>query len=412
MVSMRVFISYSSRDGRDYAKKLFEVLSKRGHDPYLFDHGCVSEIVWDEIAEEIGTRELSIFLVTESTRKSNGQKQEYDLVVAKYRKRMAFESEKASQMGFLGKVFPFLYPYRELIFNDINLEEKCEIISTQLVKLKDKESSVRKEEIKPETTGFPKFMLEGLDRSEVAKCVGNLFDSYQMETVIPDAFRTNEAKGSEKLVNIGFNYRLPRGWFLSYDETHTVYSNELMFRQFGRAIALGERKYLNDQVMSNENVLHIEGRALSAKDLLEKINEAISVIKGNGFKPNIIFPTIDHRTKMHTLSRENGKAHLKYSKNIPRPTLDPSLIVDGMELKLISPLGKIPTNSIVFGKGAVRWLLKRYPKFGSLHIDMGNDRLYPKKFVQVVALTTARCEIDPKGIVVIEANNEARNKTS
>lgn len=403
---MRIFISYSSKDGSVYAKKLFEVLFKRGHDPYLFDHGCVSEIIWDEIAEEIGNRELSIFLVTESSQQSKGQKQEYDLVVAKYKKRMAFEIEKASEMKILDKTFPFLYPYRGLVFNDENLEEKCETISTQLVKLQDKESSVQKEEIDQEEKGFPELTLEGLDEGEVAKCIDNLFDSYQKETVIPDAFRTNEAGKSEKLVNLGFNYRLPREWFFSYDVTHTIYSNDFMFRQFGRSIALGERKYLNDQVMRPHR-LQVEGRGISEKDLLEEIDAAISVISANGFKPTIIFPTINHMMKMHALSRANIKAHLKYSNITPRPTLDSSLIINGTELKVISPLGKIPTNTIVFGDGAIRWLVKRHPRYGSLYIDMGNDRLYPKKYVQVITMTTIRCEIDPKAIVVIKTENDA-----
>jgi len=405
---MRVFISYSTKDGILYAKKLCEVLSHRGHDPFLADHDvCVSEIIWDEIFKEIKNRERSIFVLTESSRKSRGQKREYDYAVAKYKEGFAFISDKASKMEILDNCFPALFAPKGLNFNDNNFEEKCETISANLVKLQDKERLVQKKEIGKKKKPFPQLTLDGLDRSEIEKCISNLSDSYQMETVIPDAFSTNEADELAELENIGFNFRLPREWFLSYDVTHTVFSNEHLFRQFGRSIALGERKYLNTRVMSNENILHIEGRALSAKDLFEKIDEAISVIEGNRFKPSIIFPTIDHRMKMRTFSRESEKTHLKYSNLTPRPTLDTSLIINGKELKLISPLGKIPTNSIVFGKGAVRWLLKRYPKFGALHVDMGNDRLYPKKFVQVVAITTIRCEIDPKGIVVINANDEA-----
>ena len=409
---MRIFISYSSKDGNIYAKKLFEVLFRRGHDPYLADHGCVSEIIWDEIAEEIEKRERSIFVVTESSQESKGQKQEYDLVVAKYKKRMAFESEKASEMKILDNAFPFLVPYRGLVFNDSNLEENCEKISTQLVKLQDKESSVREKEIDRKEKLFPKLRLEGLDKGEIAKCIKNLFESYQMETVIPEAFSTHEADKLEGFVNVGFNYRLPREWFLSYDETHTIYSNELLFRQFGRNIALGERKYLNDQVMSNKKVSYVEGRDFSAKYLLETINGAVSVIRANGFKPKTIFPTIDHQMKMHILSRAGGKAHLKYSNITPRPRLDSSLIINGTELKLIAPLGDIPKNTIVFGDRAVRWHIKRQPKHGSLFIDVGNDRLYPKKYVQVVAMTTARCEIDPKGIVVIKIKNDDADKTN
>lgn len=409
---MRIFISYSSKDGTIYAKKLFEVLSRRGHDPYLADHGCVSEIIWDEIAEEIKKREQIIFVVTESSQESKGQKQEYRLVVAKYKeRRMAFESEKALEMKILDNVFPFLVPYRGLVFNDSNLEEKCERISTHLVKLQDMHARAPRKIDRKEKL-FPKLTLEGLDKSEIAKCIENLFESYQMETVIPEAFSTHEADKLEGLMNIGFNYRLPRQWFLSYDETHTIYSNELLFRQFGRKIALGEIKYLNDQVMNNKKVFYVEGKDFSAKYLLETINDAVSVIRANGFEPKIIFPTIDHWMKMHALSRAGGKAHLKYSNITPRPRLNSSLIINGTETKLIAPLGEIPKNTIVFGDRAVRWHVKRQPKHGSLYIDVGNDRLYHKKYVQVVAMTTARCEIDPKGIVVIKIKNDDADKTN
>lgn len=404
-MKMRVFISYSSKDAKEYAKRLFDLLFRRGHDPYLFDHGCISEIIWDKIYEEIGKRELCIFIVTNSSSKSKGQKQEYDFAVVKYKTRMSFSTEKASEMKIMEKTFPGLCPYRHLIFNDNNLAEKCEIISTDLVKLKDKENLVIEEKVDKKERGYPKLTVDGLDKKEIEKCIDNLFDSYQKETIIPEAFITNEASKSEKLNNIGINFRLPRDWFLSYEITKQIYSNEHMFGQFGRNIALGERKYLNDKIMENKNVFHVNGIVHHTKDLFNKINEAISVINSNGFKPAIIFPTINHLMKIYNLSRIKGKANLKYGNIIPRPLLDPSVIIEGTELRLINPLGKIPTNTIIMGEKSVRWLLKKYPKHGSLYLDIGNDRFYPKKYVQVIAITTTKCEIDPKGIVVIKSEN-------
>jgi hypothetical protein len=406
---MRIFISYSSKDGLAYAKKLSGVLVKRGHDPYLADHGCVSEIIWDEIAEEIRKREPSIFVITESSHESKGQREEYGLVVAKHWGRMWLESEKASEMKVLDTVFPFLLPYRGLVFNDGNLEEKCETVSAQLLRLQDKQSLAQKTEVDRKEETFPKLMVQDLDESELSKCTTNLSESYQMETIVPEAFNVHEVNESKGLWNIGFNYRLPREWFLSYDETHAIYSNEFMFRQFGRSIALGERHHLVSQIMSNKDVSHVEGKDSSIECLLEKLNEAISMISANGFKPKTIFPTHDHRKNMHRFP-QGGKIYLKYSDITPRPVLDSSLIIDGVELRLITPLGKIPKATIVFGNGAVRWHMKRYPKYGSLFIDIGNDRLFPKKYVQVLAFTTMKCEIDPKGIAVIETKSEVADK--
>ena len=211
-------------------------------------------------------------------------------------------------------------------------------------------------------------------------------------------------KKSDDLVNLGFNYRLPREWFLSDDDTKTVYANEYMFGQFGRNIALGERKYLNDQIMDNPKITWIKIKDSSTEKFVEGIRKAISVISDNKSKPVIIFPTIPHLLKLHKLSRANGKASLKYSASRPKPALDPSLFIDNLELKIINPLGKIPTQTIIFGQRSVRCLLRRYPKYGSLYIDMGNDRFYPDKFVEVIAITTVKFDISPEGIAIVIAD--------
>lgn len=408
---MKVFISYSTEDGIDHAKKLWTILEKRGHDPFLYSHGCASEIIWDKIGKEIANRELSIFVITKSSMKSNGQKKEYDLANAKYRRMMAFESEKASEMNFLENIYPFLLPSRNLVFNKNNLENKCEIIFSDLVKLQDRECSIEEKEI-TKNEKFPELMLTGLDKPEINKCIEKLFDSYQAETIIPDTFSTNVASKSTKLVNLGFNYRLPREWFLSYDITNKIFSNEFMFQGIGRNIALSERKFLNDQIIDNSDVLHIQGSCSNTKDLLNTINKAISALISHGSTPVMIFPTIEHMVKIYKLSREHHNTQLEFSKNRPRPILDPTLTLEGRELKLLQPLGKIQTKTMVFSSNTITWLLKKYPKYGSLYIDVGNDPFYPKRFVNVIALTTLKCKINnPKGIAVIDNSTDITNNS-
>jgi hypothetical protein len=400
---MKVFISYPSKDGLKYAKTLHSILSKRGHDPYLIDHEiCVGETIWDEIANEILTRKLSIFVITRSSQESEGQKQEYDLAVARYKKRLAFAEENSWKI--VEARFPFLTPPKGLIFNDKDFEQKCESISTQLVKTQNKEEEIQETTINFQQKSFEKLDDRGLDKSEVAKCLENLSSSYQNQSVIPEAFAVKVVeKTNNDFVNVGFNYRLPREWFLTYDETKTAYSNEFLFQEFGREIALGERDYLVTSIMKTSKI-HISEESDNPEDLLEQIKEAMSTLNKLGHKPKILFPSIPHYLTMHQFKEE---AYLKYSNVTPQPVLRASLNIDGVELKLIEPLGRIPKETILFGDDAIIWHVKRYKDSGALYIDLGNDILYHQKYVDTVALTTIRCEINPEGVFILKRKDSA-----
>lgn len=289
---MKVFISYSSKDGTQYAKKLREVLSERGHDAYLVDHSlCVTENMWDEIGKEILGRERTIFVITESSQESRGQKQEYDLAVARYRKNMALVKEDSWKI--VENRFPFLTIPKGLIFNQGNLETICESISTQLVRLQDQEAKVENIKVKPKQIKFEKLDNNGLDESEVTKCLDVLSSSYQNQTIIPEAFFVKEVKNADSaFVNIGFNHRLPREWFLPYEQTNIEYANDFLFQQFGRDIAFAERDYLVKSVVKTPNVINLEAEPQEPDSLLAKIKEGISIIEKAGHKPRVIFPSI------------------------------------------------------------------------------------------------------------------------
>ena len=400
---MKVFISYSSKDGLKYAKILHSILSKRGHNPYLIDHEiCASQTIWNEIAAEIQARKLSIFVITKSFPRSKGQKQEYGLAVAKYQNGMAFAEENSWKI--VETRFPFLLLTKGLLFNDEDFEKKCEIISTQLVKAQDKEEEVQEIEVNLKQKSFEKLDASGLDESEVAKCLENLSCSYQNQTVIPEAFNIKEVENiNGDFVNIGFNHRLPREWFLSFDETKTIYSNEFLFRGFGSNITLGEREHLVKSVMETPDLFFSEIASNKPELLLKQIKEAISELNALGHKPKIIFPSIPDYLNMHLFKEE---AHLKYSTVTPKPALQASLIINGVELKLIGPLGQFPKETILFADDAVAWHVKRYQNQGALYADLGNDRLYPKKYVNVLAFTTVRCEINPESIFVLKSKEE------
>lgn len=261
----------------------------------------------------------------------------------------------------------------------------------ELVRLQDREKMITKLEKEYEAEHLPILSQEGLDNSEISKCIKNLYESYQGETVIPEIFRTKIHE--EWIPNfrfIGFDYRLPREWFLS----DQLYSNVVVFQQFGRRIALWEQSYIQDQILSRKEIPQIE-----SDFSIEAIRKAFKEMRNRGFKPDVIFTPIKHFTKMY---HWKGKAHVKYSTVTPRPRLDASLIVDGFSLKIVPSIGDMPLKDIILlSAKVIRWHVKRYPKYGALFIALGNDRLYPMKYAELIAGTAVSCEIKPEGVSIL-----------
>jgi hypothetical protein len=397
---MQVFISYSSKDGIKCAKTLHSILTRRGHDAYLIDHAiCAGQTIWDEIAKEIQNRKLAIFVITASSKESKGQKQEYDLVVTTYKKRMALAEEKS--WDIVKDRYPFLLSPKALTFNDNDIEQVCDEISSQLVKAQDKESSIQETEICAEQKSFKKLNEEGLVHSELDKCLQNLSTSYQSQTIIPEAFNVEGiTETDEQFVNVGFNYRLPRNWFLTFDETRKVYANEFLFQEFGGNIAFGEKAHLVKKVMETANIAYTEEESDIPERFLAQLENALRTLNALGHKPKVLFPTIAHYLAMHALGR---KAQMKYD-NEPNSVLRASLVFGVSELKIIEPLGLIPQETILFTEDAISWRVKEQ-NHGALYADLGNDRLYSKKYVNALAFTTIKCDVNNQGIFLLKNKN-------
>lgn len=266
----------------------------------------------------------------------------------------------------------------------------------ELVRLQDREKMITKPEKEYEVEHLPVLSQEGLDKLEIAKCIENLHESYQRETVIPEIFQTKaHEKWMPNFKFIGFDYRLPREWFLS----DQLYSNLVMFGQFGRNIALGEQRYLQDQILSNKEIAYIK-EDFSPEGILRAVKE----MRDRGFKPDVVFTPVKHYMEMN---RWKEKALVKYSTVTPRPRIDASLIIDGFSLKIVPSIGGMPLKDIILlSAKAIRWHVKRYPEYGALFITLGNDRLYPMKYAELIAGTTVNCEIKPKGVSILKLNLE------
>ena len=391
---MRVFISYSTNDGLNYAKKLHGILSNHGHDPFLAEHDIIaSENIWDKIARECLERDLSIFLMTPSSIISEGQKKEYNLAISYNKGLMAFISHNLNYDEIF-EVFPFIKSYKALDFDDINFDSQCEELSTQLVKLLDSKRRIVTKQIK-KSQDLPILSTDDLDTSVIKNCIKHLQESYQYETIIPDICdQIITHDNSDNFISIGFHYRLPREWFLPYEATKQSYSNEHMFREFGRTIAFGEQEYLEKSILENTEIANMEVE-FSPDGILEAVNR----MRINGYEPNIFTTPIKYWIDMqHWVDR----AHIQYSYTTPRTRLNSALILEGCNLQIIHPLGVFPKNTILISKEAIKWHIKKYPKQSALFTVLGNHHLYPSRYVELLAGTECICEIKPKGISILK----------
>ena len=168
---MRVFISYSAKDGTNAANKLHEILHKHGHDAFHIDHDAVTgDQIWNTIGKELLSRERTIFILTPSSLESKGQKQEYGLVCQSYTKHLTFirkdlETKKAFEE------YPFLKTCKAAFFDDDNLEEACNTLAVDLIKLQDTEDQ---KETKFTEENIPRLSRKDLDSEEINKSIQNL----------------------------------------------------------------------------------------------------------------------------------------------------------------------------------------------------------------------------------------------
>lgn len=184
---------------------------------------------------------------------------------------------------------------------------------------------------------------------------------------------------------------------MPYEQTKVEYANDFLFQEFGRDIAFAEREHLVKSILNTPNLVNIEVEPEKPEPLLAKIREAISAIRRTGHEPRVIFPSIPHYLTLYQF----GKL-VEYNNATPKPVLPASLNIDKCKLKIISPSGQIPKDTILFADNAITWNVKTHPKQGVLYADIGNDRLYPKKYVNVLAVTSVKCNVKSESIVILK----------
>ena len=94
--------------------------------------------------------------------------------------------------------------------------------------------------------------------------------------------------------------------------------------------------------------------------------------------------------------------NIQYDYKIPKSRINSRIIIDDFELKILPPIGKIPSAAKLIHSNSIQWKVRSYPDSGAMFVALGNDRLYPKKYVELITYTTIQVQFDQRGIIIFE----------
>lgn len=171
---------------------------------------------------------------------------------------MAFVDKRVGTKE-LFSFYPLLKLSKAEEFDDSNFQEVCDRLASDFVRISDRlgEPNLSSEY---SSNSLPPLSQEGLDSVEITNCIDNLRENFERQTVIPFVCRINSGQESASIqyATIGFNHQLPREWFLPKEKQKMVFSNDFMFQDYGRDIALEERRYLQESILKNEKIPNVK----------------------------------------------------------------------------------------------------------------------------------------------------------
>lgn len=184
-----------------------------------------------------------------------------------------------------------------------------------------------------------------LDESRVKDCINKVNKSYEEATAIKYMLRIKEAQHIEdyRFRSIRFQHHIDRDIFLAKD-----YIWDFYFADVGRAIALGERKYLHRRI---ELFVEDFGESMYYEDLdFNLLHLGIRRLRNNNVNPNVML-----------MPNEVYADFLRHYRNEMRwdnSRLHPKLVVGGCELNVFRSNRHAPLKSIIlFDSNAGTWFI-------------------------------------------------------
>ena len=382
---MKVFISYSSKDALSYAERAKEILESGGHVGWLWDHSrTVGTLLWEDIFEAVSQSEAMLFLCTDSSRSSWGQRFEMAYAMTERKAILPLRIDSAelppvltpfvyanwSAAEFAGK-FGSLVTDLQTVLERI---KRLDALAVGSILGSDRRNSIAAVNGR---TG-------GLDGARVSEGRQEILKSYLEATVIREVAKVAEERSPaySQYMSIGLWELTGLGEFNSPSYWWTPY-----FTDVGRHIARGEQDYL--QYILTDAVAAGPDR-LSRKDpdfmILEDL---VATMSQRSTKPNVILAPF-----------ECYVSFLKFfGDRVDWSAASERWPIGGRQIKVVwSNRFARSASYIVYSSSAVVWTVVPDHETGAIQIAIGKSALYPDK-VQVGAETTVKCEITDPGTV-------------
>lgn len=256
----------------------------------------------------------------------------------------------------------------------------------ETLKIQKMKESTLNEETPKYTENLIELSKDNLDTGLIRRYKDTFTGTYQMSTIIPEIFSTvPHSEPNRSFVNIGFSHRYPIEWFQSNQTT--VFFSDPIFSMAGREIAYAEQQYLESQ-LENQKIKNVI--AFSAKTFETVIEDMYDQQLG----PDLFWPTLAIYTKIHTMTN----VKVEYPSSRINSLVKSNLIVGDRNLRIIPPLGSVPEKPVLINSKSIEWHIRSYPNSGAVFCQLGNDRLYPDKFVEFIAYTSIFLSIKKDGI--------------
>jgi len=131
-----------------------------------------------------------------------------------------------------------------------------------------------------------------LDQDKIRRCTNRLKENYIQSSIITKVIETIDFDENQHqhldFLKLGVWTYVPKEWFIRPD----VYP-DLVFAEFGRNIAIGEEKYLIEQILNTKETKRKTLAEVNYQNVVEALKEV-----GN-LSDLVMFAPINHFVKMH-----------------------------------------------------------------------------------------------------------------
>ena len=400
--SRKVFISYPTKDGLDWAIKTKDVLTHAGITAFLDKHDVkAGSPGWIKIGREISESQIIIIIGTAQSYYSYGVTLETEAALNLKKPIVTLRHDDA-------KIFEILYaPKFDPFETEEQLISRCSKITTDFNAIIEEhrihmlrfQKDVADGGVPSQptvTTGItpapPPPNLSGLYMDKVNRALTEIKDAYESHTIVPSLARVRPfdslQDSTKEFTQIYVSFFHPVKDFIAPQPA-------LMMVEVGMAVAYGERNFINKQLFEKGPVTKISQEEVT----IQKIRDILSDLKAGGFQPNVMLAPLEHYVDFMQSWTEQGCIEWR------APSREILLLDNETKLQVFWSNKYVPFHSdvLIMDNRIGEWIIKPAPNGQALDVRISRSALYPETRVQVTAKTTVHYKLDqPSGMRILK----------